>query len=384
MEDGAHPLRVALGQVVVGRDDVDASTGHRVEGRREGRDEGLALAGLHLRDLALVEYHAAHQLDVEVAHAQVPPADLPRRGEDLGQGIVEDALEVAGVALLARDAHLPPALRLGMVQLIVGGFGGRRILEDLCAQADHALTDLLVRERLELGLQAVDLVDERLQPPHLALAAAGEARQQVLHGKRKYRAGPSIGRARGPGRRATDRLPVHLPTRVALDLVRARLAPSTAWLSALAGAWPCSRSDTDAVSGRPIRAGRGPAPPGLASDHARSAMSRAVTDPAPEGDGHGFDGRPARSLVTGGEHPGALSGHPRPFGDSGRPSSVFRSLAVTKGGRAPASRASRAPWTRIPSLGVTWSSPSSSVARCGAEEVARSAPDAPQCQKPVR
>ena len=189
VEDRAHPLRVAFGQVVVGRHHMDAAAGHRVEGRRERRDEGLALAGLHLRDLALVEHHAAHQLDVEVAHAQVAPADLARRGEDLGQGVVEDGLQVAGVGLLARDADLPPALRLGMVQLVVGGFRGRRVLEDLRAQGDHALADLLVRERLELGLQAVDLVDERLQTPRFALAATGEARQQVLHGKRKYRPG---------------------------------------------------------------------------------------------------------------------------------------------------------------------------------------------------
>ncbi len=46
--NGSHPLRVALGQVVVDRDDVHAPTGHRVECRSEGRDEGLALARLHL------------------------------------------------------------------------------------------------------------------------------------------------------------------------------------------------------------------------------------------------------------------------------------------------------------------------------------------------
>ena len=49
VEDGAHPLRVALGQVVVDRDDVDAAAGHRVERGCERCDEGLALAGASSR-----------------------------------------------------------------------------------------------------------------------------------------------------------------------------------------------------------------------------------------------------------------------------------------------------------------------------------------------
>ena len=55
VEDRAHPLRVAPGEVVVDGDDVDAAAGQRVEDRGQRRDEGLALAGPHLGDLALVE-----------------------------------------------------------------------------------------------------------------------------------------------------------------------------------------------------------------------------------------------------------------------------------------------------------------------------------------
>ena len=58
VEDRAHPLRVAASEVVVDRDDVDALAGDRVQDRGERRDEGLALAGAHLRDLALVEHDA--------------------------------------------------------------------------------------------------------------------------------------------------------------------------------------------------------------------------------------------------------------------------------------------------------------------------------------
>ncbi len=88
--DLAHPLGVALGEVVVDGDDVDAVAGERVEVAGKGGDEGLAFAGLHLGDLALVEDHAADELDVEVAHlhgaAGRPrgrrrrPREGPRRG----------------------------------------------------------------------------------------------------------------------------------------------------------------------------------------------------------------------------------------------------------------------------------------------------------------
>ncbi len=74
----AHPLRVALGQVVVDRDDVHALPAQRVEVGRQRRDQGLALAGLHLGDVAQVQRGPAHQLHVEVPLAQ--RAAWPPRG----------------------------------------------------------------------------------------------------------------------------------------------------------------------------------------------------------------------------------------------------------------------------------------------------------------
>jgi len=68
--DLAHPVRVAARKIVVHRDDVHAGAGKRVEIRGQRRRQRLALAGLHLGDLAVVQHHAAHQLHVEVAHAQ--------------------------------------------------------------------------------------------------------------------------------------------------------------------------------------------------------------------------------------------------------------------------------------------------------------------------
>ena len=123
MEDGAHPLRVALGQVVVDRDDVDAAAGHRVERGRERRHERLALAGLHLRDPALVEDDAAHQLDVERAHAQLAAADLASGREDVRQDVVEGRLEALGVRLLAVAAHLRATLAVGVLELVLATAG---------------------------------------------------------------------------------------------------------------------------------------------------------------------------------------------------------------------------------------------------------------------
>ena len=87
--DLAHPLGVALGEVVVDGDDVDAVAGERVEIAGEGGDEGLAFAGLHFGDLALVQDHAADQLHVEVAHLDGAPAGFADDGEGLGQNLVE-------------------------------------------------------------------------------------------------------------------------------------------------------------------------------------------------------------------------------------------------------------------------------------------------------
>ena len=92
--DRAHPLRVAPGEVVVDRDDVDAPAGDRVQDRGERGHEGLALAGAHLGDLALVEDDAADQLDVEVAHPERPDHRLAGHREGLGNDVVEGDLDL--------------------------------------------------------------------------------------------------------------------------------------------------------------------------------------------------------------------------------------------------------------------------------------------------
>ena len=64
----AHPFAVARRQIIVDGDDMHAPAGQGVEINRHGGDQGLAFAGGHFRDLALVQGDAAHQLHVEGDH----------------------------------------------------------------------------------------------------------------------------------------------------------------------------------------------------------------------------------------------------------------------------------------------------------------------------
>src|ERR1019366_7375251 len=101
VKDWAHPLRVTPGQVVIGGDDMDAPTGQRVEDRGQRPDEGLALAGAHLRDLAMMEDDPADQLDVEMAHPQGPLHGLTGHREDFGEGVVKGGADALVFALAA-------------------------------------------------------------------------------------------------------------------------------------------------------------------------------------------------------------------------------------------------------------------------------------------
>ena len=68
---------------------MDALAGERVEIDRQRRDQGLAFAGAHLGDRALVQHHAADQLHVEMAQAERALGGLADGGEGRDQKIVE-------------------------------------------------------------------------------------------------------------------------------------------------------------------------------------------------------------------------------------------------------------------------------------------------------
>ena len=87
--DRRHPFGVAFGEVVVDGDDVDPLALQGVEVRRQGGDEGLALAGLHLGDGAVVDGRAADELDVVMPLADRPLGGLADQGEGLDQQAVQ-------------------------------------------------------------------------------------------------------------------------------------------------------------------------------------------------------------------------------------------------------------------------------------------------------
>ncbi len=103
----AHPVGVAAGQVVVHRDHVNALAGECVEVHRQGRHQGLALAGAHFGDLAFVQRHAADQLYVEVTHAHHALAGFTADRESLWKNLVECfAFGEAGLELFGLVSQL--------------------------------------------------------------------------------------------------------------------------------------------------------------------------------------------------------------------------------------------------------------------------------------
>ena len=102
--DAAHPVGVPASEVVVDGDDVHALAGEGVEVGGKGRDEGLALTGLHLGDLAAVQHDAADELHVEVPHAQHAPSGLAHHCEGVDQQVVERGSLVVLRAQIRRTA----------------------------------------------------------------------------------------------------------------------------------------------------------------------------------------------------------------------------------------------------------------------------------------
>ena len=113
-----------------------------VEIEREARDERLALAGLHLGDVALVEDDPAHQLDVEHPLVRRALARLADGGER-----VEDELVEALAVLEPLPERGREALQLRVGELLVLRLEGRDVggllLEPLDAPALADAQDLL-------------------------------------------------------------------------------------------------------------------------------------------------------------------------------------------------------------------------------------------------
>ena len=168
--DLAHPLRVALGQVVVHRHHVNPVPRQRVQIAGQRRHQRLALAGLHLADLALVQHHAADQLHVEVPHLHRAPPRLAHHGERLGQYLVQRLPLRRGLLNRPPLGNLPLfSLPLGRLQL----GGALKPLQPLLNPLRnprpelHGLRpQLLGRHLLYSRLQSVDRSHHRPHPFH--------------------------------------------------------------------------------------------------------------------------------------------------------------------------------------------------------------------------
>ena len=137
--DAAHPLGVALCQVIVDGNDMHALAGNSVEIAGQRGDEGLTFAGLHLGNMTLMKRHGADELYVKVAHARDALGSLAHGGKGLGEHVVERL--AVGVAL---------------TELI--GLGA----------------ELLLGHLLKLGLKTVDLVDDLVVALQVLIGSKGQ------------------------------------------------------------------------------------------------------------------------------------------------------------------------------------------------------------------
>ena len=137
--DAAHPLGVALCQVIVDGNDMHALAGDSVEIAGQRGDEGLTFAGLHLGDVALMQCHGANELHVKVAHTHGALGSLTHGGKGLGEHVVERL--AVGVTL---------------------------------AELIGLAAELLLGHLLKLGLKTVDLVDDLVVALKVLIGSKGQ------------------------------------------------------------------------------------------------------------------------------------------------------------------------------------------------------------------
>ncbi len=104
MIQGGHPDSVALCQIVIHGDHMNALALQGVKINCERRHKGFTLTGFHLGNTALVQHQTTHALDIIVAHAHHSFRGLADSGERFLQNIVkacallQPLLELEGLA----------------------------------------------------------------------------------------------------------------------------------------------------------------------------------------------------------------------------------------------------------------------------------------------
>ena len=88
-EDPAHEFTLVAGQVIVDRDDVNATANNCVEVSGECRNESLAFTRAHFGDVAKVKCGTTHELNVKVTQANGAAGSFSNRRERFGEHVVE-------------------------------------------------------------------------------------------------------------------------------------------------------------------------------------------------------------------------------------------------------------------------------------------------------
>ena len=103
---------LVLGQIVVDGDDVDPPARQSIQVSGQNGNQGLAFAGLHLGDTALMQHNAANELDGVGPQTDDPVRRLPDSRESLWEQLVQSlpclqpVLEGLGLAPQLFLAHL--------------------------------------------------------------------------------------------------------------------------------------------------------------------------------------------------------------------------------------------------------------------------------------
>jgi len=145
--DPAHPFAVALGQIVVDRDQMGPLAGQGVEIEGHGGDQGLAFTGGHLGDLALMEDNGAEDLHVVGDHipGDLLTPDQPFLADKAAAGLLDHGVGL-GEQVIKSLAGIEPVFELVRFGL------------------QFIVAELFIR-----GRKGVDLVDERIEAPDLLL-----------------------------------------------------------------------------------------------------------------------------------------------------------------------------------------------------------------------
>jgi hypothetical protein len=141
-----------------------ATEGIEIDG--EGSDQGLALAGFHFGNLAVVQHHAANQLHIEMAHVEDSPASFAHHRECFHQDVIEYFLE--GLVFLFFELFL--LVEVG-IDFRLGGAG---LVWRTLGKAAQPLLDALpehvglgeqfgIGQLLDFGLKRIDGVHLRHQ-----------------------------------------------------------------------------------------------------------------------------------------------------------------------------------------------------------------------------